>query len=186
MGAIITLEGEQVLRALKEMNLEAELQQIEIPRSKQHFYSKSGRHVRNFDESSVVKYKEEGRRYERHKFHEILMKRIKPLIVRRDANVTILSNSSLPNLHQTSIDDDDKHFRMNRVIYGMRQSLFNKEKIEVTLMNKNDWLHLQYQKEQQANIQMKRSNSVCSNSSPNQRILNDISSLDRKDTPTNR
>ncbi|EFC46817.1 predicted protein [Naegleria gruberi] len=191
VGAIITLEGEQVIRALKEMNLEEELHQIEIPRSKQHFYTKNGRHVRSFDESSVIKYKEEGRRYERHKFHEILMKRIKPLIVRRDGNLTILSNANLHSNSSTPSSDDelsdDKHFKMNRVIYSMRPSLFNKEKIEVTLMNKNDWLHLQYQKEQQENIQMKRSSSVCSVNSPlNTRILNDISNLERKDSPTNR
>ncbi|KAG2389494.1 hypothetical protein C9374_014054 [Naegleria lovaniensis] len=54
VGAVITLEGEQVLRTLKEMNIEEELNSIEIPRTKQHFFTQNGRHVRSFDESSVM------------------------------------------------------------------------------------------------------------------------------------
>ncbi|KAF0979875.1 hypothetical protein FDP41_001028 [Naegleria fowleri] len=176
VGAVITLEGDQVLRTLKEMNIEEELSSIEIPRTKQHFFTHNGRHVRSFDESSVSKYKEEGRRYERHKFHEILMKRIKPMIVRRDGNVTVLTNVGGNGADSNHENYDDNHFRMNRVIYSMRPSLFNKDKIEVTLMRKTDWLHLQNQKETQTlrKTQIPRKALDCSN-------------LDeKKETPMNR
>jgi len=135
-----------VLQALREMGLEEDLKQIEIPRSKQRYFNQNGHHIRDFDEESINKYKEEGYRFERHRFHEILLRKIKPLIVKSTDNVTVYSNISRLSQPNTTIDNyDSEHFKMNQVIYSMKTSLFNKEKIEVVFMNKNDWLHLQYQ-----------------------------------------
>ncbi|KAG2389495.1 hypothetical protein C9374_014055 [Naegleria lovaniensis] len=97
------------------------------------------------------------------------------MIVRRNGNVTVLTNVCGNRADSNHDEDDGNHFRMNHVIYSMRPSLFNKDKIEVTLMNKSDWLHLQNQKETQRKTpQTPRKALDCSN-------------LDeKKETPMNR